>query len=149
MNRTQEVRGSNPLSSTVLVAFVIWLAACAGTPPAATTPDNAAVARAFAEHRSNIEVTASGAVEQLLSDETSETGTHQRFIVRLVGVAQTLLITNNVSIGRRVPVVVGDVVVVHGEYVWNDQGGLVHFTHHDPQRSHEGGWIERQGVRYD
>ena len=151
MNRTQEVRGSNPLSSTVLVlfAFTIWLAACAATAGPATTPDNAAVASAFAGHRSNLEVTASGAVEQLLSDETSETGTHQRFILRLEGVTQTLLITNNVSIGRRVPVVVGDAIVVHGEYVWNDQGGLVHFTHHDPQRSHEGGWIERQGVRYD
>jgi hypothetical protein len=48
-----------------------------------------------------------------------------------------------------VPAVVGDALLVHGEYVWNEQGGLVHFTHHDPDGSHESGWIERLGVRYD
>ena len=52
------------------------------------------------------------------------------------------------TIGRRAPVVDGNEVLVHGEYVWNDQGGLIHFTHHDPDRSHEGGWIEVGGVRY-
>jgi len=29
--------------------------------------------------------------------------------------------------------------MVHGEHVWNDQGGLIHFTHHDPPPAHEGG----------
>lgn len=91
----------------------------------------------------------SGSVDRLLSDESSDTGLHQRFILKVAGSAQTLLITNNVSIGRRVPVAPGDSVVVHGEYVWNAEGGLVHFTHHDPEHTHEGGWIERQGVRYD
>ena len=84
----------------------------------------------------------------MLSDETSDTGTHQRFIVRMDGSTQTLLVTNNVSIGTRVPVAVGDSIVVHGEYIWNDQGGLIHFTHHDPDGSHPSGWIERNGVRY-
>ena len=83
-----------------------------------------------------------------LTDETSETGTHQRLILDLDGSTQTLLVTNNVSIGKRVPAAVGDHLLVHGEYVWNEQGGLVHFTHHDPQGSHEGGWIDRLGVRY-
>ncbi len=112
------------------------------------TADNAAIARAFADHRSPLEVTAQGQVERVLSDETSDTGTHQRFIVKLDGATQTVLVTNNVSVGTRVPVAVGDSVVVHGEYIWNDQGGLVHFTHHDPDGSHASGWIERQGVRY-
>lgn len=134
------------------ILLLALLAVTACLPPASTaapTADNAAIARAFADHRSNVEVTADGEVTRLLADETSETGTHQRFILTLRGSSQTLLITNNVSIGKRVPVVVGDAVVVHGEYVWNDQGGLVHFTHHDPERSHEGGWIERQGLRYE
>jgi hypothetical protein len=25
---------------------------------------------------------------------------------------------------------------------------LIHFTHHDPAHTHEGGWIELKGVRY-
>ena len=59
-----------------------------------------------------------------------------------------MLVDNNVTIGRRAPVAPNDNVIVHGEYVWNDQGGLIHFTHHGPAPGHEGGWIELNGVRY-
>ncbi len=114
----------------------------------AAVTGNAAVERAFAEHRSGIEVTAEGSVTRLLSDDTGPSGTHQRFIMLLKGSAQTLLIDNNVDIGKRVPLATRDDVVVHGEYVWNDQGGLIHFTHHDPAHTHADGWIEAKGVRY-
>jgi len=106
------------------------------------------VERAYAQHLSNIEVTADGTVTRLLADETGSSGTHQRFILQVGGSTQTLLIDNNVNIGKRVPLTTGDGVVVHGEYVWNEQGGLIHFTHHDPQHTHEDGWIEVKGVRY-
>jgi hypothetical protein len=110
---------------------------------------NAAIQSDFAEHRSNVEVTADGQVTRLLTDDHGPDGTHQRFIVRLGGLDQTVLIDNNVDIGRRAAVAVGDAVTVHGEYVWNDQGGLIHFTHHDPAHTHEGGWIDAKGVRYE
>jgi len=115
---------------------------------AATTADNAAVERDYAEHRSTVEVTAEGAVTSVLGDDSGPSGTHQRFIIRLTGATQTVLVDNNVTIGQRVPVAPADEVVVHGEYIWNDQGGLIHFTHHDPAPGHEGGWIELKGVRY-
>src|SRR5439155_33602 len=83
---------------------------------------------------------AQGTVTRLLADDTGPSGTHQRFIMQVSGSSQTLLIDNNVDIGKRVPVATGDGVTIHGEYVWNDQGGLVHFTHHDPVHTHEDGW---------
>ena len=52
-------------------------------------------------------------------------------------------------IGTRAPVKHGDHVIVHGEYIWNAQGGLIHFTHHDPQGTHEGGYIQDGGTTYD
>jgi hypothetical protein len=106
------------------------------------------VERAFADHRSGVQVTADGAVTRLLSDDSGPSGTHQRFIMQVKDSTQTLLIDNNVDIGKRVPVAIGDGVTVHGEYVWNDQGGLIHFTHHDPAHTHDDGWIELRGVRY-
>jgi hypothetical protein len=115
---------------------------------APATSDNAAVERAYAEKRSTVEVTADGAVTSVLSDDSGPSGMHQRFIIRLAGSTQTVLVENNVTIGQRAAVVVGTDVRVHGEYVWNDKGGLIHFTHHDPAHTHEGGWIEVGGVRY-
>lgn len=64
---------------------------------------------------------------------------HQRFIV-LCPSGHTVLIVNDVSIGQRASVTVGDQVAVRGEYVWNAQGGLLHFTHHDDLGG-PGGWI--------
>jgi len=125
------------------VLSAVFASSCGGV-----VTGNGAVERAYAQHLSAIEVTAEGSVTRLLSDDTGPSGTHQRFIVQVKGSAQTLLIDNNVDIGKRVPLSTGDDVVVHGEYVWNDQGGLIHFTHHDPAHTHEDGWIELRGLRY-
>ena len=114
----------------------------------ASASDNASVERDYADHRSLVEVTADGVVTSVLADEGGPSGMHQRFIIRLAGASQTVLVDNNVTIGQRAPVAAGDDVIVHGEYVWNDQGGLIHFTHHDPAPAHEGGWIELHGTRY-
>jgi len=123
--------------------LMLLLPACA-----AATADNAAVENDYAEHRSTVEVTAQGVVTAVLTDDTGPSGRHQRFIIRLAGSTQTVLIDNNVDVGQRVPVAPSDDVTVHGEYIWNDQGGLIHYTHHDPAPNHEGGWIDRNGVRY-
>jgi hypothetical protein len=114
----------------------------------ATAPDNVAIEHDYAEKRSTVEVTARGVVTSVLTDDSGPSGVHQRFIIRLAGSTQTVLVDNNVTIGQRAPVLSGNDVLVHGEYVWNDQGGLIHFTHHDPAHTHEGGWIELNGVRY-
>ena len=125
--------------------LAVLLAACG----AAARPDNSAVVADFRDHRSNVEVTAEGTVARLLTDQTSATGTHERFIVKLSSGEITVEVEHNVSIGARVPVAEGDHVTIHGEYVWNTQGGLIHFTHHDPQGTHEGGYIEDNGKTYD
>jgi len=131
----------------VILRALIFSAVLASSCGAVVT-GNATVERAYAQHLSAVEVTAQGTVTRLLADDTGPSGTHQRFIVQVSGSSQTLLIDNNVDIGKRVPVATGDGVTIHGEYVWNDQGGLVHFTHHDPVHTHEDGWIEVKGVRY-
>jgi hypothetical protein len=132
------------VSLRAIALFLLIAPACMPTAPA----DNAAVERAYAEHRSTIQVTAQGVVTRVLEDDSGPPTVHQRFIIRLAGSTQTVMVDNNVTIGQRAPVLQGNDVLVHGEYVWNDQGGLIHFTHHDPAHTHEGGWIELAGVRY-
>lgn len=98
----------------------------------------AAARKAFHDRDTGAWLTVSGKIIQLLPDEYGSLQ-HQRFIVRCAS-GLTVLIVNDVSIGTRVPVADGDMVAVHGLYVWNSQGGLVHFTHR-AEGGGAGGWI--------
>lgn len=128
----------------------------ASAPPVGTAPEgevtsassgDAILAQAFAERAGNREVEGQGTVSRLLTDDT-DGDRHQRFIVTL-GSGQTLLIVHNIDIAPRVsPLQIGDTVSFKGEYEWNEQGGLIHWTHHDPDGSHKPGWIKHRGRIY-
>jgi hypothetical protein len=73
---------------------------------------------------------------------------HQRFIVQLAS-GQTLLITHNIDIAPRISgLKAGDSVSFNGEYVWNEKGGVIHWTHHDPQGRHVAGWVIHDSKTY-
>jgi hypothetical protein len=113
-------------------------------PQSTTVESTDALGRAFAERQSNVQVQASGVIERLLSDD-NDGSRHQRFIVRLPS-GQTVLIAHNIDLAPRVsPLEVGDRIQFSGEYEWNDQGGVVHWTHRDPSGSHVAGWVSREG----
>ncbi len=102
---------------------------------------------ADAEWRSGQQVRGSGVVVRVLPDD-NDGSRHQRFIVRLAS-GRTLLIAHNIDLAPRVPSLgQGDSVGFYGEYEWNDRGGVIHWTHHDPQGRHPAGWIEHRGRRY-
>jgi len=93
---------------------------------------------------SNLQVFVRGHVAVMLPDDT-EGDRHQRFILKLPN-DQTILVVHNIDMTPRVTdLSVGDEVYVCGEYEWNYRGGLVHWTHHDPDTEHIDGWIEHNG----
>lgn len=101
----------------------------------------------FDERQSDVAVSGRGTVLRLLGDDT-DGDRHQRFLVEL-GSGQTLLLVHNIDIAPRVePLAIGDAVEFFGEYVWNDQGGLIHWTHHDPDGSHADGYIKVNGTTF-
>jgi hypothetical protein len=115
------------------------------TAPASNSSD--ALREAFEQRRSNVQIAGSGVVTSLLKDDNTGSR-HQRFIVRLPH-DQTLLIAHNVDLAPRIDALqVGDDVRFFGEYEWNDKGGVLHWTHDDPQGRHVAGWIEHEGKRY-
>ena len=103
--------------------------------------------RALRQQDSSTWIEGSGIVRRLLRDD-NEGSRHQRFIISLCN-GQTLLIAHNIDLAQRVPVGIGDRVHFRGMYEWNDLGGLVHWTHHDPQGIEDGGYIRFRRKRYD
>jgi hypothetical protein len=87
-----------------------------------------------------------GTVRRILSDDNVGSR-HQRFIIEVAD-HRTLLIAHNIDLAHRVPVESGDVVTVRGRYEANDRGGVIHWTHHDPDGFGPGGWVEHKGERY-
>jgi hypothetical protein len=103
--------------------------------------------QAFLKKKSEIQVQGQGAVTQLLSDDL-ENDRHQRFILRLKS-GQTLLMAHNIDIAPRlVDLEIGGTVIFFGQYEWNSQGGLIHWTHHDPNRKHINGWLKYMNETY-
>jgi hypothetical protein len=106
-----------------------------------------ALARAFEQRASNVQVEGQGVVQRVLSDDNDGTR-HQRFVVALAS-GQTLLIAHNIDLAPRVVGLrKGDVVSFSGEYEWNAEGGVIHWTHHDPGKRHPAGWIKHNGEVY-
>ena len=115
-----------------------------GASGSTTTIDDSAIARAFASRASDVQVEGEGTVIRLLPDDLNGSR-HQRFIVELAS-GQTLLVAHNIDIAPRIDgLQPGDSVRFKGEYVWNAKGGVVHWTHHDPQGRHAGGWLQHNG----
>jgi hypothetical protein len=101
---------------------------------------------AFEQRGDGVWVLGQGTVERILRDDTKRPR-HQRFIVR-ANAGPTLLFAHNIDLAPRVPLKKGDVIGFRGEYVWNDQGGVVHWTHRDRRDRKAGGWIVWKGQNF-
>lgn len=108
---------------------------------------DAVIANAFANRISNLQVSGQGVVIKLLPDDDSGSR-HQKFIVKLAN-GQTLLVAHNIDLAARVGgLSEGDLIVFDGEYEWNEKGGVLHWTHRDPNGSHPSGWLQHKGQTY-
>ena len=138
-----------PRRALVLVVALSLIVAVLGT-SACSRPmseSDKAIAAAYASRTSGIQVTGEGRVTRILTDDMNG-DRHQRFILELES-GQTLLISHNIDIAPRIDTLsIGDSVRFNGVYEWNSEGGVVHWTHHDPGGSHEPGWLDHAGLRY-
>ena len=106
-----------------------------------------AVSDAYANRRSDIQVSGSGVVVKVLPDDRSGSR-HQRFIIKLPS-GQTLLVAHNIDLAPRVSgISTGDSVAFYGEYEWNAKGGVIHWIHRDPKGLHVAGWLKHGGRLY-
>ncbi|SET57288.1 Protein of unknown function [Nitrosomonas marina] len=105
------------------------------------------LAQLFASVQSNVQVYGTGTVISILSDDLNG-NRHQRFIIELKS-KQTLLVAHNIDLAPRIDTLaLNDQIEFFGEYEWNDQGGIIHWTHHDPDAIHVNGWLFHNNVIY-
>lgn len=108
---------------------------------------DATIADAFSNRKSNLQVSGEGVVTRLLPDDNVGSR-HQKFIISLRS-GQTLLIAHNIDVAPRIGSLrKGDSIQFSGQYEWNEKGGVVHWTHQDPNGSHVGGWLKHSGQIY-
>ena len=68
----------------------------------------------------------------------------------MLGSGETVLLSHNIDLAPRIESLKkGDTVEFYGEYEWNEKGGVIHWTHNDPDGSHVAGWIKHQGKTYE
>lgn len=120
--------------------------------PSATAPSTVPAAEiatpepqsALVDHQP---VTGHGIVIKILPDDNNGSR-HQRFILRLES-GQTVLVAHNIDLAQRIDgLTVGSMVDFKGIYVTNDKGGVVHWTHRDPEGRHADGWLKWNGMVY-
>ena len=116
-------------------------------PLRAIQDDTQKIAQAFANRKGDVQVQAKGEVAYILKDD-NEGSRHQRFILKLSN-GQTILVAHNIDLAPRIEnLKKGDWVEFYGEYEYNPQGGVVHWTHHDPAGKHVHGWLKHQEKTY-
>ena len=97
--------------------------------------------------RSGRQVSGTGTVDRVLSDD-NDGSRHQRFILRLPS-GRSVLVAHNIDLAPRIrSIAQGDSVSFYGQFETNDRGGVIHWTHRDPQGRHVDGWLEHNGRRY-
>lgn len=116
------------------------------TPAIVVDPAN--TSRPDAQWLPGQQVQGSGMVLRILADD-DQGSRHQRFILELPS-GRTVLVAHNIDLAPRVAgLQTGDTVTFYGEFESNERGGVIHWTHRDPQGRHSHGWLEHRGKRYE
>jgi len=112
-----------------------------------STNSNSPAAIQTENFTNNSEVEGKGTVVKILNDDNNGSR-HQRFILRLDS-GQTVLVAHNIDLAPRIEMInEDDTIVFKGVYISNNKGGVIHWTHRDPQGQHENGWLKRNGKIY-
>lgn len=103
--------------------------------------------QAYEARRSNVQIEGEGVVKKTLPDD-NKGSRHQRFILQFKS-GQSVLVAHNIDLAEKIKgLKKGDTVGFYGEYEWSEQGGVIHWTHHDPKGRHADGWLKHNGKMY-
>ena len=148
LHRGSMKRALVAIAALAVAAYVGFGQLAPSEPPSATLAQSDQIlASAFEHRRSNVQVEGQGVATKILPDD-KEGSRHQRFVLRLDS-GQTVLISHNIDLASRISSLQeGDTVAFNGEYEWSSKGGVIHWTHRDPEGRRPGGWLKHKGRTY-
>jgi hypothetical protein len=85
-------------------------------------------------------------VSKILPDDTTGLP-HQKWYIKLSNGKQVIAIYNS-DMGKRIPMKVGTVMALGGEFKMTNIGPLIHWLHFDPRGSRPDGYVIVDGVLY-
>lgn len=132
---------------SILVVIGVWVSPGLRDAVGLTIDDADFIQRAWHEQLSNIVVETEAQVTAVLP-EIEDFERRQVFVIELEN-GHKVQVQHNLDLARGVPVKRGSLVRLRGEYDWTPAGGVIHWTHTDPEGKREGGWIEFAGKRYN
>lgn len=114
----------------------------------ATVTDDRDLVKANRDRRTVRFVRAANLTVTKLMPDDNDGSRHQRFYAKLSDNSEVYIVYS-LEYGRvRVPVNVGSIIGVGGEYRWTKFGGLLHWVHEDHRDQRPDGYVEVRGVRY-
>lgn len=123
-------------------------------PPAEPAPvrvdrrGESAIMNAFRAQRSDVQINFTGKIKFMLPYD-DKPPRHQQWVMELSN-GHTIKVAHNTDLAPQVPNLgKGDTVTVYGEYEYNEKGGVIHWTHHDPRKRHIGGYVQFEGKKYE
>ncbi len=96
-----------------------------------------------------MQVLACATVAKVLPDD-NKGSRHQRFLIKIDNYPKmSVLVAHNIDLAPKVKNIQPNTPIkIYGEYIYNEKGGVLHWTHQDPTSRHQHGWIEYDGERY-
>lgn len=85
-------------------------------------------------------------VTDVLPDDTFGSR-HQKWVVTLAN-GRNVAGVYNIDVTPRLPLKIGDVIGMGGQFIYDRDGGLMHWLHEDSRGHRQNGYVEINSVRY-
>lgn len=126
--------------------FAILFVGLAQTSFAVTAPDQQILAAVAGRRNVNFVQGTGMTVVKILPEDRNGLP-HQLWVVRLSN-GQEMTAVSNLDMCPSIPLKVGDVVSMGGQFIWTKQGPLLHWLHRDPKKKRPDGYVQLAGRTY-
>jgi hypothetical protein len=103
--------------------------------------------RAWQQRLSGVQLSMEGKISRVFSAGETDAG-QQKFVLQLAQ-GQSVTVIHDATLGAAIEgLAVGETIEVSGEYHWTADGGIMRWTHRNPEDNRQAGWVNYKGRLY-